>query len=122
AEQIPRQREEPGQLLFRTLAVDEQPDLPADRGQHRQQVLVRLADLPTEELHDTEQVATMEDGEPEGAVQAHVTGEGRAREVRISHDVEDPRRLAAGPYASGQTHAARERRTTADFGEFVELE
>ena len=53
-EQIQRQREEPVELLLCALAVDEHPDLVADRREHGEEIPVGLANLPAEELHDAE--------------------------------------------------------------------
>ncbi len=90
AEQVPRQCEEPVELLLGPFPLDEQANLAADRREHSQQVGVGLADLATEELHDPQDLGAPHHGEAERGVQARPLGLRRAREVGIVDDVRNP--------------------------------
>ena len=94
AEEVQRQAEEAVQFLLDPLPVDEQADLTADRRQCGEQLFVRLADFAAEELHDAEHLAIAKDGEAERAVEARPVGDGCPGEIRVVHDVRNPRRLA----------------------------
>ena len=57
------------QFLFCPPALDELSDLAADRVEQFKDVLVRLSDLPAEELDDSDDLATAADRETKRAVQ-----------------------------------------------------
>jgi hypothetical protein len=88
--------------LLGLLAPDELPDLAADGGHHRQQLVVRLLQRAVEELDHAEHLAAAPDREAEGAVQAD-PGRGRGPgEVGVRQHVRDPGGRAAGPDPAGQ--------------------
>ena len=120
AQQVQRQREEPVQLLFGPLPLDEKANLAADRRQHRQQILVGLADLAAEEFHHPDDLGAADHGEAERRVQPCAIGDRRSGEVRIVDDVGNPGGLEARPHASRQANACRKGGPAADGGELVE--
>src|SRR5262249_4300086 len=90
------------------LALEELPDLTADRGQHLEQILVRLADLAAEELHHAQHLVAEQDGKAERAVEADLLRDTRPREVGGGGHVRDPCGLPAEPDASRETDARAE--------------
>jgi hypothetical protein len=120
AEQIGRERKESIEFFLRAAALDELADLTADRAQHREQHVVRLADLAAEEFHRAERDIAKHDRKAERGVQLLAGRYRRPREVAVLQDVGDERRLPRRPYASRQPHAALEQRSAAERLELVE--
>jgi len=114
ADQIEGQPEEAIELLFRAAALDELPDLAADRLQHLQQLVIRIADLAAEEFHDAEPGRSKEDGKAERGVQPFSGRDGAAREVAVVRHVCDERGAAGGPDPAGQSDARRKRGLAAE--------
>ena len=97
AEHVERQPEESIELVLRAPPIDEHPDLVADRRQHRQEAVVRRANLAAEELHDAEHLAAQQHREAERRVQPFASRHVGAREIRVLRDVGNPGRLARMP-------------------------
>ena len=116
---VERQLEEAVELLLCPPPIDEHPDLIADGRQRRQQALVDLPNLAAEELHDAEDLAVQQHGEAKRGVQAFAIGDGRARKVRVAHDIRDPGGLTAWPRRGPGRPAPRRNRMVAADG--VEL-
>src|SRR5262249_53492676 len=96
------------ELLLGTLLFDEQSDLTADRGQHRQQLFVRLANLAAEKLHHADGLGAADDREPQRRMQPDAIGKRRAWKIRIAHDVGNPRWRPRRPYAARKANAGGE--------------
>ena len=98
ASSIARSRDSLARTSSSALAPrDELADLAAEHVHRREQLLVRLAQLAREELHDADDAARAAQREAEGGVQPAAARRVRAREVRVLGRVDDPRRLARLP-------------------------
>ena len=122
AEHVERQREESIEFLLRALSLHELADLGTDPRQHPEQILVGLTDLATEEFHDADDRPPNQQGQREGAMQPFFSSDCRTWEVRILHHVWNPRGLAAGPHASGQSNTPCKGRAAAGGFELGQVE
>ena len=101
-EQVARGLEEGPQLLLGPPAFGELADLAPHGGEEGEKLLVGAADLAAEELEHADHFRAQQDREAEGRVQPHAVRDGRAREVRVLHDVRYPGRRPARPDAAGE--------------------
>src|SRR6185295_2817867 len=108
------------QRLLRLLALDELPDLAADRAHDLQQHLVGLLDVPPVELHDAERQAARNDGEAERAVQVRPRRSRPAAEIGPLRDIGEPYGRAGLPYGAYEPSGASPgRRAVAPWGGLV---
>src|SRR5262249_37105653 len=77
------------------LALDELPDLAADRRQDVQERLIRLSYRRAEELNDPENLAAEPNRESECSVQSLLRRQRSPWKIRILNDIGDPERLTA---------------------------
>ena len=86
------------------------PILAAERAQHREVIVVGLADLAAEEGHDADDVGPVAQGDRESPAQVDLAPKRGERQVRLLGHVGDPERQVAVPHATGQADVARELR------------
>jgi hypothetical protein len=106
---------------FSALALDELPNLPANRSEHFEDVRVRLANFPAEKLDHSQHVFSEPNGKRESAVQPRLVRQRGARKILVARHIGDPMRFARGPNASGQTNSAAESNVARRLPKFAEL-
>ena len=79
------------------MALDELADLGAQVGHHFQDGVVGVPGLVTEELEDAQTVASEQDGDGEGRVQAFVPGDRMTGRVGVAGKLGDPDRSGNAP-------------------------
>jgi hypothetical protein len=109
AEQIAGHREETLELLLRPRTPDEFPELLAERGEHAEDLIVRLEDRPREELEDADDLLVEHHRQAERRMQPRVERGVAAGEGRLLRDVGDPARWAQGHVRPGPTPWAKRR-------------
>ena len=118
-EHRPQPRLAGSHLLLRPSPRDELPDLAAERGHRREQVLVGLAQVAGEELHHPDHAPRAAQREAEAGVQPGPARRRRAREVGVLRSVDEPGRLAARQHPPREPLAGAERQRLAELLELV---
>ena len=109
------------QLLLQLQAIQKQTHLVRQNREHSQQLRVRLADSPAEELHHSHHLAPMPHRESNRPAQARPRDHRSALENRLLRRVAQPEWPPGLPHASGQAQAPSKRHLFAQRHEFSEL-
>jgi hypothetical protein len=89
-------------------------DLAPERTHRPQEPLVRLTQLPREELHDAHDTSRASQGKRERGVESATARRVGARKVRVVGNIDDPGRLSTHNDATGQADAGLERHLLAE--------
>src|SRR6516165_9724256 len=108
------------ELSLRALALDELADLPAEAFKQREHRGVWLADLRAEELHHAQKPAGTDDRKAKRAVQAVLRCRRCPWEVRVVHNVGNPRGSPGTPNPARKPNAVRECGATIDLDHFLQ--
>src|SRR5207253_6909507 len=112
-----------GQIAFtfflHSLSFQELSDLAANAAESCQELVVRLPDFMTKELHYGEKLFAKQNGKRECSVQAFSSGGRRARKIVVLRYIGNPGRLQSFPSAPGQAHTRSKRGPVSHRFEFA---
>src|SRR6476620_7990618 len=97
------------QHFLGTPALQELPNLTADRCHDLQEIGILLTNLVAEELDDTQERRAEQDGKREGRMKPRVDRRRRPWEIGVARDIGNPAGSATAPHPARQPDAGLER-------------